>query len=85
MEPHIRASLSEYQRLFILHTWDRKLLTVIIYDVYIMYWAFDEHLKPCCCNSCSRSQTKKSACTALVFVLGKQLTPVSTPTPLCAA
>ena len=47
------------QRLFILRTRDRKLRTVIIYDVYIMYWAFDEHLKPCCCNGCSCSQTRK--------------------------
>ena len=52
---------------------DRKLCTVIIYDVYIMYWAFNEHLKPCCCNGCSRSQTKKSMCTALLCVLGRQL------------
>ena len=32
-----------WQRLFILRTYDRKLRTVIIYDVYIMYWACDEH------------------------------------------
>ena len=44
------------QRLFIL-------CTIIIYDVYIMYWVFDEHLKLCCCNSCSRSQMKKNTCT----------------------
>ena len=71
------------QRLFILRTRDRKLRTVIIYDVYITYWAFDEHLKPCCCNGYSRSQMKKNACTALLRVLRRRLTHVSTP--LCAA
>ena len=60
------------QRLFILHTRDRKPRIVIIYDVYIMYWEFDEHLKPCCCNGCSRSQTKKSACIAQLRVLGRR-------------
>ena len=59
------------QRLFILRTRDRKLRAVIIYDVYIMYWAFDEHLKPCCCNGYSRSQTKKSTCTALLRIRGR--------------
>ena len=35
-----------YQRLFILRTRDGNLRNVIINDIqYIMYWAFDEHLK----------------------------------------
>ena len=38
-----------------------------IYDIYIMYWAFDKKLKPCCCNSCSHSQTKK-VCVLLYFM-----------------
>ena len=29
----------------------KKLHSVIIYGVYFRYWVFDEHLKPCCCNS----------------------------------
>ena len=66
------------QRLFVLRTRDRKLRTVIIYDVYIIYWAFDEHLKPCCCNGCSCSQTKKSICTTLLCIIEKRFTHVST-------
>ena len=60
-----------YQRLSILHTWDRKLCVVIIYDVhvYIMYWAFDKYLKPCCCNGCLHSWMKKSAFIDLLHVL----------------
>ena len=75
-----------YQILFILCTQDRKLCAITIYDVYIMYWAFDEHLKPCCFNGCLHSQMKKSAYTDLLHVhvaLGKQVTHVSTS--LCVA
>ena len=50
---------------------------------YIMYWVFDKHLKPCCCNGCSHSQTKKSACTALLGVHGRWFIYISTS--LCAA
>ena len=32
-------------------TRDRKLHATIIYDVYIIYWVCDKHLKPHCCNS----------------------------------
>ena len=66
------------QRLFILCTRDRKLCTVIVYDVYIMYWAFDEYLKPCRCNGYSRSHAKKNTCTAVLRILGRRFTHVST-------
>ena len=78
---HCHSYIPVYLEMFVLlvhttYTWDRKQLAV--YDVYIMYWMCDEQLKPCCCNGCSRSQKKKSVCTALLRILGRQFTHVST-------
>lgn len=42
-----------HQGLFILRMRDRKLRTIIIYYVFIMYCVFGEQQKPCRCYGCS--------------------------------